>query len=652
MYQLRGEQIMKNIDLLNAPESEIREAVIKLPKNGTKKPLWPHQSEAVDNFFRNNAASGIFHLPTGAGKTRIAIELIARLKKSNPNHPVIWVSYPRILIRQAMINLYQLGYLFPKNTCLFWRNDPVIEEYEEEIYNDVLNNSIILTMRDTLTELFDCASVKTYPNALLKKLLSKKKADGLTIIYDECHQLGAAQLQKQIKRYVKNRGTNIFNKIRFIGLSATPLPTNQNAHKLYQELLFPVKKLPTKKPEWNMMVHAEVDNRTLIKNGTLCPINLDIHHSGDFLIPTELVLIDFETGKPANIDKRELFEFEGLLNNEVMSDGEVLQFLSMKIAENFDKLGKTLVFVPTIKAANYLTNLLGKDKRVGKGNVTVVHSKLNEFSSSDDLLDDEHPQTFTEVHKHIEAFKKRGSKPTIMINVGMLTTGFDDPKIQTVILARATFSTNLFWQMIGRGTRGPKAGGTEYCNVIDPVNLTGKFEVFNGYRPQLDVEYNERLSDLIDDIGDKKSELDPHIPEYQEDNDSEMIIDKAFNKEMTTILKSFIKDCLEDATVLKEVIEKCDFHEVTNADVGYEVQIKPRKKNSEINFEFIITTMVNEVEDHLRKINPHGNFSFLDSPEIIPSIKNDKTIIIAQERLKKIRDLNIMSIEEYYTKAF
>jgi superfamily II DNA or RNA helicase len=44
----------------------------------------------------------------------------------------------------------------------------------------------------------------------------------------------------------------------------------------------------------------------------------------------------------------------------------------------------------------------------------------------------------------------------ILSNVGILTTGFDEPSIETVILYRATRSLPLYLQMIGRGSRTTK----------------------------------------------------------------------------------------------------------------------------------------------------------------------------------------------------
>lgn len=62
-----------------------------------------------------------------------------------------------------------------------------------------------------------------------------------------------------------------------------------------------------------------------------------------------------------------------------------------------------------------------------------------------------------------------------LINFNIFSTGFDDPTIDCVIIARPTFSVVLYSQMVGRGLRGPKNGGTENClliNVIDNlINL-------------------------------------------------------------------------------------------------------------------------------------------------------------------------------------
>ena len=54
----------------------------------------------------------------------------------------------------------------------------------------------------------------------------------------------------------------------------------------------------------------------------------------------------------------------------------------------------------------------------------------------------------------------------ILCNFGVLTTGFDVPKIDVVLIARDVGSNALYTQMIGRGQRGPKPGGTDELWLI------------------------------------------------------------------------------------------------------------------------------------------------------------------------------------------
>jgi len=65
----------------------------------------------------------------------------------------------------------------------------------------------------------------------------------------------------------------------------------------------------------------------------------------------------------------------------------------------------------------------------------------------------------------INSFKK--GEYDILINYGILSTGFDSPRIKTVVITRPTNSIILYSQMIGRGLRGPAIGGSTTCKLID-----------------------------------------------------------------------------------------------------------------------------------------------------------------------------------------
>jgi DNA repair protein RadD len=63
----------------------------------------------------------------------------------------------------------------------------------------------------------------------------------------------------------------------------------------------------------------------------------------------------------------------------------------------------------------------------------------------------------------IERFRRGESK--CLINVNVLTTGFNVPHVDLVAMVRATESTGLYIQIVGRGTR--IAPGKENCLVLD-----------------------------------------------------------------------------------------------------------------------------------------------------------------------------------------
>lgn len=53
-----------------------------------------------------------------------------------------------------------------------------------------------------------------------------------------------------------------------------------------------------------------------------------------------------------------------------------------------------------------------------------------------------------------------------LCNHSALTTGFDAPATDLIVIARPVFSPSLFMQMVGRGLRGPLNGGKETCRIL------------------------------------------------------------------------------------------------------------------------------------------------------------------------------------------
>lgn len=71
----------------------------------------------------------------------------------------------------------------------------------------------------------------------------------------------------------------------------------------------------------------------------------------------------------------------------------------------------------------------------------------------------------------------RETPDAILTSVGILTTGFDEPTVETIILNRATKSLTLYFQMIGRGSR--RLTGKEEFTVIDLGNNAARFGLWD-----------------------------------------------------------------------------------------------------------------------------------------------------------------------------
>ena len=67
----------------------------------------------------------------------------------------------------------------------------------------------------------------------------------------------------------------------------------------------------------------------------------------------------------------------------------------------------------------------------------------------------------------IRTFKSDDDIPMVLVNFGVLTTGFDAPKASAVVIARPTKSLVLYSQMVGRGdpwSKSRRYGHLRYCN--------------------------------------------------------------------------------------------------------------------------------------------------------------------------------------------
>lgn len=109
---------------------------------------------------------------------------------------------------------------------------------------------------------------------------------------------------------------------------------------------------------------------------------------------------------------------------------------------------------------NMLGKLLGAYEEIGKGTKTLIFNNgintsryvyeiFNKAGYNIRHLDNKN--TPTERKDILEWFST--TPDAILTSVSILTTGFDEPTVETIILNRATRSLTLYFQMIGRGSR-------------------------------------------------------------------------------------------------------------------------------------------------------------------------------------------------------
>lgn len=73
----------------------------------------------------------------------------------------------------------------------------------------------------------------------------------------------------------------------------------------------------------------------------------------------------------------------------------------------------------------------------------------------------------------------REKPDAILTSVSILTTGFDEPAVESIILNRATRSLTLYLQMIGRGSR--VIPGKKEFTVVDLGNNVSRFGLWDSY---------------------------------------------------------------------------------------------------------------------------------------------------------------------------
>ena len=399
--------------------------------------LFPHQRKAADRVGR--AIQGghgrvVLHMPTGAGKTRTAMHVICQYLTAMEPCVVIWLASSSELLEQA-VEAFQIGWGHLGNRDidllrLWGDHDPAPSSIPDGL--------VIAGLQ----------KIHAFKNKYPIGFLRLAKCINLVVV-DEAHQAIAPTYRETIEA-LTDTGTHA----ALLGLTATPGRSWSDiaADEQLSEF-FDGRKVMLQIEGWNdpvefLMAEGYLARPTFkrIEVSSLAPLKPQLYkptRTGDY----DPVVLDF-------LSKQ--------LERNLAIVKEALRLI---------ELGHTriILFGASVRHAEMLAgafSALGIDGRVLTGK-TAANSR----------------------ERIIGAFRQPSTQPMILCNFGVLTTGFDAPNTSAAIIARPTKSLVLFSQMIGRATRGPRAGGNETCEVstVVDIDLPGFGDVADAFTNWEDV---------------------------------------------------------------------------------------------------------------------------------------------------------------------
>lgn len=248
-------------------------------------------------------------------------------------------------------------------------------------------------------------------------------------------------------------------------------------------------------------------------------LNNRLHDNGNFIEDVGLVIVD-----EAHYNSfRKIFQFYGQANILGVTATPLSSNRALPLNDNYHKLivGESIAnlieggYLSDAETFTYDVNLHGL-KIGSNGDFTVSSSELvygNYFMQEkllfayEEVAIGEKTLIFNSgIETSIrveEMFKKRGfdirhldstfsdkdrkdvlswfkeTPNAILTSVGILTTGFDEPTVETIILNRATRSLTLYHQMIGRGSR--RLPNKNKFKLIDLGNNVRRFGIWQDY---------------------------------------------------------------------------------------------------------------------------------------------------------------------------
>lgn len=380
--------------------------------------LFPHQKKAaeeIERFLYREDGRAMLHLPTGVGKTRTAMSIVASHLRRSSRGLVLWLAATRELLEQAAEEFDETWHSVGdrETRCLrYWANyNPPIDE---------VTDGIIF-----------CGLAKLHSYGKDRSRLWSLGDRVSMVVFDEAHQAVARTYQDIVETVVtRNPRTPL------LGLSATPGRTWGN-------------------PEVDLAV-AELfyENKVTLDFGDVNPVK-SLTEDG-YLAAVDFSLLNVEPGLQLSAE-----DLDQISKSLDISESIAARFgedeqrnlrIVQRLLELSDKHSRILVFAASVENALLLAS-------VCRGVGLEADAVTGQTDSN-------------ERERAIRRFKRPVGPKRLLMNYGVLTTGFDAPAASAVLIARPTKSLVLYSQMVGRVIRGPRAGGTDRCEVVTVVDTT------------------------------------------------------------------------------------------------------------------------------------------------------------------------------------
>lgn len=396
---------------------------------------YPHQAEIADVLDKMEAEYGNFstivNVPTGGGKTKIAIDFCRKAlytdkKNSDCNNKVLWLTDSIDLLTQSIDRFRCVPIERPVSYQLICGTAVSYDEKNKKWgrgCGNVISQKLSDINCDTDIIFASVETIRTYiaeTNIELSRWIEQSQNNGkLYIIYDEVHHIGADKTEPFLREITRKASKRVL-----IGLTATVYRYDSPINSFNRWF----------KCGWDNKKQILVKNNSALGDSVDGFINNRINVASiqrlideKRLIKPKIIRVDdYKDGMP-----------EPLKLDDKISHGNEMKYLARKIAGTYKKEGeewnKTIIFVDDIKSAKSLKDELDS---LGVESFTYI--------SGDEQYSDEDLKKFKD---------EKSTDCKLMIAVDMATEGFDVKNIQTIYLYSKILSQIVLRQRVGRVLR-------------------------------------------------------------------------------------------------------------------------------------------------------------------------------------------------------